>query len=210
MKTSFRHTLSVACVAAAAHVAAPALANDTVKEQIELALELYQQGEYGAAITELEFAIGDIRKAMAGRVAETFPDAPAGWTAEDVSGETNRAAMMGALGGGSNLKRTYTQNDGDGKMEASLLIDNPMIQGMGAMLSNPALIAAQPNTERIRVGRDAGMVKWDAQRGRAEATLLLDGRILVQVKGSNIDDSKPVVDLLKSWDLKALRAETAR
>ena len=35
MKTTFRHTLSTACLVAAAQVAAPALANDTVKEQIE-------------------------------------------------------------------------------------------------------------------------------------------------------------------------------
>ena len=40
--------------------------SDEVTEQIELGLELYQEQEYGAAITELEFAISDIRELMSG------------------------------------------------------------------------------------------------------------------------------------------------
>ena len=38
-----------------------AQAQDEVIEQIELGLEFYQEQEYGAAITELEYAINDIR-----------------------------------------------------------------------------------------------------------------------------------------------------
>ena len=184
--------------------------SDEVAEQIELGLELYQEQEYGAAITELEFAIGDMRKLMAGRIGETFPEPPEGWSAAEVasSGGGGAAAMFG--GGGSMLEREYQQEGGEGRLTAKLMIDNPMIQAMSAMFNNPALIAAQPNMERIRIGRDSALLKWDPERGSAEVSFLMDGRILVQVDGQRLESSDPAVALLKAWDLDALREQAAR
>ncbi|WP_299231802.1 hypothetical protein [uncultured Halomonas sp.] len=183
---------------------------DEVTEQIELGLELYQGDEYGAAITELEFAISDIRKLMSSRIAETFPDPPEGWSAAEVntSGGGGAAAMFG--GGGSMLEREYRQEGGEGRLTAQLMIDNPMIQAMSAMFSNPALIAAQPNMERIRIGRESAILKWDAANGSAEASFLMDGRILMQVNGSGLASEEPAVSLLKAWDLDAVREHSAR
>ena len=184
--------------------------SDEVTEQIELGLELYQEQEYGAAITELEFAISDIRKLMAGRIGETFPEPPEGWSAAEVasSGGGGAAAMFG--GGGSMLEREYQQEGGEGRLTAKLMIDNPMIQAMSAMFNNPALIAAQPNMERIRIGRDSALLKWDPERGNAEVSFLMDGRILVQVDGQRLESSDPAVALLKAWDLDAVREQAAR
>src|SRR5690554_1761496 len=116
-----------------------AQAQDEVVEQIELGLELYQEQEYGAAITELEYALNDIRQLMSERIGETFPDPPAGWSAGEVasSGGSSAAALFGG-GGGSSLEREYHQEDGNGRMQAQLLIDNPMIQAMSVMFTNPA------------------------------------------------------------------------
>ncbi|MDT0500594.1 MULTISPECIES: hypothetical protein [unclassified Halomonas] len=182
---------------------------DEVTEQIELGLELYQEEEYGAAITELEFAISDIRKLMSARIAETFPDPPEGWNAAEVSTSGGGgAAMFG--GRGSMLEREYRQEGGEGRLTAQLMIDNPMIQAMSAMFSNPALIAAQPDMERIRIGRESAILKWDADNGSAEASFLMDGRILMQVNGSGLASEKPAVSLLKAWDLDAVREHSAR
>ena len=166
--------------------------------------------EYGAAITELEFAISDIRELMAGRIGETFPAPPEGWSAAEVasSGGGGAAAMFG--GGGSMLEREYQQEGGEGRLTAKLMIDNPMIQAMSAMFNNPALIAAQPNMERIRIGRDSALLKWDPERGNAEVSFLMDGRILVQVDGQRLESSDPAVALLKAWDLDAVREQAAR
>lgn len=78
------------------------------------------------------------------------------------------------------------------------------------MFNNPAMVASQPNLERVRMGRESAIVKWEADRGRVEATLLLDSRILMQVKGQGIDSADIAVDLLKAWDLNELRTEAAR
>lgn len=209
---SLRH-LSRACCVAVLLASGSAVAANNVSEQIELGLELYQEGSYGEAITELEFAITDIRKLISGRIAETFPDAPAGWTAQATAssgGSEAGAGFLGALGGSNSLSRQYEQDGRDGQMEATVDVDNPMIQGLAAMMSNPALLAAQPNTERIRVGRDTGSLTWDPERNRAEATLMIDGRIMIKVTGSQLSGPEPVRTLLNSWDIKTLRAATAR
>lgn len=190
--------------------AAQTVLADDIVEQIELGLELYQEQEYGAAITELEFAIEDMRKMMSGLIAQTFPDAPDGWTArEATSGSAGgAAAMFGA--GGTSLERVYQQDDGDGQLTASMMLDSPLIQSMGALFNNPAMIAAQPDMERIRLGREAAVVKWEPERSRAEVTLLLDGRIMMQVKGENLASQDVAVDLMRSWDLAAVREQSAR
>lgn len=206
-------SLSMACGVAALIASGSAMAADNIGEQIELGLELYQEGEYGEAITELEFAISDIRKLISGRIAETFPAAPNGWTAT-VAGSTGGAdaggGLFGALGGANSLSRLYEQNNGDGKIDATVDVDNPMIQGLAAMMSNPALIAAQPNTERIRVGRETGTLTWNPERQQAEATLMIDGRIMIKITGNHLSDPEPVRAILNSWDIKALRAAAAR
>ena len=202
---------AVAATALALSVAQAALADEVV-EQIELGLELYQEEEFGAAITELEFAIEDMRKMMSGQIVQTFPEAPDGWTAEEAvsggSGGGAAAAMFGA--GGTSLERVYREEEGEGQLTASMMIDSPLIQSMGALFNNPAMIAAQPNMERVRLGREAAVVKWEPERSRAEVTLLLDGRIMMQVKGNNIASQDVAVDLMRAWDLAAVREETQR
>ena len=201
---------AMAATALTLAVAQGALADEVI-EQIEVGLELYQEEEFGAAITELEFAIEDIRKMMSAQIAQTFPEAPEGWLAEDaVSGGSGggAAAMFGA--GGTSLERVYREEEGEGQLTASMMLDSPLIQSMGALFNNPAMIAAQPNMERVRLGREAAVVKWEPERSRAEVTLLLDGRIMMQVKGDNIASQDVAVDLMRAWDLEAVREQTAR
>ncbi|PCF95462.1 hypothetical protein [Vreelandella nigrificans] len=191
--------------------AAQSVLADDIVEQIELGLELYNEQEYGAAITELEFAIEDMRKLMSGQIAQTFPDAPDGWTAQEAtssSAGSGAAAMFGA--GGTSLERIYQQNDGNGQLTASMMLDSPLIQSMGALFNNPAMIAAQPDMERIRLGREAAVVKWEPERSRAEVTLMLDGRIMLQVSGENLDSQDVAIDLMRDWDLAAVREQSAR
>ncbi|WP_404413301.1 hypothetical protein LG277_07275 [Vreelandella aquamarina] len=200
---------AVAATALTLSMAQAALADEVI-EQIELGLDLYQEEEFGAAITELEFAIEDMRKLMSGEIAQTFPEAPDGWTAEEAEsgGSGGAAGMLGA--GGSSLERVYSEDEGEGQLTASMMMDSPLIQSMGALFNNPAMIAAQPNMERVRMGREAAVVKWEPERSQAEVSLLLDGRIMMQVKGNNIASQDVAVDLMRAWDLSAVREQSAR
>lgn len=207
MRSVKRH-LQVVAIGSALCMPLAALSHDNIVEQIELGLELYLDEEYGAAISELEFAINDIRRLVSERISTTFPDAPDGWSGDEVTsaGGAGAAAMLG----GSILQRTYRQNAGNGQLEATMMVDSPMAQGLAVMFNNPAMIAAQPNTERVRVGRESAIVKWESARSQAEVTVLLDSRILLQVKGQRLDSAEIAVELMRSWDFAAVREQTAR
>ena len=202
--------ISLCCVLLTLPLAITASAEDIV-EQIEIGLERYQEQDYAGAITELEFAINDLRKMMADRIGETFPEPPDGWTAGDTSSDAGAmaaAAMFG--GGGTLLERGYQEDGGDGSVSATLMIDNPMIQSMAVMFNNPALMAAQPNTDRVRIGRETAMLEWNPERGSGKISMLLDGRIMMQLEGRQLSSQDILIDLLTGWDLDALRTQAAR
>ena len=180
----------------------PASADD-IREQLELAIELYDEGDYAGTITELQFAIGEIQALLGGAFAETFPPPPEGWTAAEASQESAAAFM----GGGTIVNRRYSETGGSGSMEAQLIIDNPMIQGMAALFSNPAMLAANPNMQRVRMGRENAILEFDAAAGRGEITFMAgSGRAMLKVEGSNLASADQLIDLLKAWDMEGLRA----
>ena len=178
-------------------------AADEIREQLDLAIELYEEGDLAGTVTELQFAIGEIQAKMGDAYALTFPPAPAGWTAEDASQEGGAAFM----GGGTIVNRRYSEDGGSGSMEAQLIIDNPMIQGMAALFSNPAMLAANPNMQRIRMGRENAILEFDEAAGRGEVTFMAGGgRAMLKVEGSGLASGDQLVELLKAWDMDGLRA----
>ncbi|MDX6751484.1 hypothetical protein SH611_16885 [Geminicoccaceae bacterium 1502E] len=186
---------------AAALLATPAAAMaDSVTDQLDEGRTLYEEGDFAGAITELEFAIKEIRGKVAGQYVETLPEPPAGWTAEPAQQE-GAAAFMG---GGTMISRSYRAESGQGSIEAQLMVDNPMIQGFAAMLGNPALMAGQPNMKRVRVGRENAMLNWDESAGSGEITLVM-GRAMIKLEGSGLAGPEQLEELLKAWDIKKVK-----
>lgn len=109
------------------------------------------------------------------------------------------------FGGGAVISRSYREEGGRGTVDAQLMVDNPMAQGMAAIFANPALLAAQPDIERVRVGRDNAMLKWEAPRSAGEITLLIGGRVVARLEGRDLPGKEFLVDLLKAWDLARVR-----
>ena len=174
----------------------PAHADD-VAAQVDTALGYYKEGDLAGAIDELQFVINAIRGELGTRYAKTFPPPPAGWEAEDAS-QGEGAAFMG---GGTMLNRTYKKTGSDAQIDVQLMLDNPMMQGLAAMFTNPAILAAQGNMERVRVGRENAILNTESN----ELTYMLGGRGMIQFSGRNLDNGDVLVDLLKAWDLKALK-----
>jgi hypothetical protein len=192
-----------ACLLAALAAAplVPARA-DSVTEQIDQGRAYYEEGDYAGAIAELEFALNEIRAKVARLYSDTLPAAPAGWRTDEA--DVQAGGMM--FGGGTSVSREYREDGGRGYVQAQLMIDNPMLQGLAALFSNPALLAAQSNVERVRVGRDSAMLKWDEADESGEITLLLGGgRGMVQLEGRNLPDKQFLVDLLNAWDLRTVK-----
>lgn len=169
---------------------------DEFSEALDLARQYYEEGDYVAASEELQFAIQSLQSKIAEQYVATFPEPPEGWTAGEVENQGGAAFM----GGGTMLKRTY-ENDLGATVEATLIANNPMVQSMAGMLG---MMAGQPGAKRVRVGREHGVVTWDAEEHSGEATLAV-GRALIQLEGRGLDGPEILETLLKSWDVRKVK-----
>jgi hypothetical protein len=192
------HRIAAVALAVAAFV--PAARADDITEQIESGKALYEKGDYAKAVSELQFAVNDIQKKVGEKYVQALPPAPAGWEADEA--EAQSGAM---LGGGQTVTRRYRESGGDGQMTLNVTVDNPMVQAMSAMFSNPALIAADPHAKRIRVGGENAVLKWDAGNKSGDVSMVLGGRMMVNLEGRGLKSDAVMQDFMKNWDMKPLK-----
>ncbi|MGO3860719.1 MAG: hypothetical protein ACTJIA_02305, partial [Halomonas sp.] len=62
----------------------------------------------------------------------------------------------------------------------------------------------------VQIGHDHRNDRSRSPEYAAEVTLMLDGRIMMQVKGENLGSQEIAVDLMRDWDLAAVREQSAR
>lgn len=183
-------------------LAAPAFA-DEILEQLETAVQLYKDGDITGALEELDFAVAQLRQKKGENMGALFPEPLEGWKAEKFQ---SGAAGGAAFGGGITASRRYTKDNASAEIE--VMSDSPMVQTMGALLSNPAIAGADKNTKLIRINRQKALLKTE-RKDRAEVTFLVDGKVLVQVKAQGMDDAAEVAQAYaKKIDIKKLKELT--
>lgn len=182
-------------------LAQPVLA-DEVTDQLEQARKLYEEGDIAGALAELEFAT----QAMRGKVGEAmlgaFPAAPKGWRVAEGNG--GKAASVPFLGG-STVERSYVQEGGQGRMSAQIVSGGGFLQGLAQMMSNPQLLAAQPNAKRVRIGREAGVLTFDPAERSGQLVIDLGGKASLMIEGSNLAAPEPMLELAKGFDLAKVK-----
>lgn len=196
------HAVLVLLAGAACGLLAFVARADEVSDQIEQAKSYYEDGDVGGAIGELEFAIQALRGKLAGALLETFPAAPSGWTAADSDSGTSAAMPMM---GGNVVERTYSQDGGEGRIEARLMSGGGFMQGLASMFMNPAMLAAQPNAKRVRFGRENGVVIYDPADRSGQLMVDLGGKISLMLEGSGLAGPEPMTALVEGWDLKKVK-----
>ena len=188
------------CLLLAMLVAAPGGARaDEIGDQLDLARQYYQDGDITGAIGELEFVLQALRGRIGQELLATFPAPPDGWTAETADDSGGAIPFVAA---GTMLSRTYSSPDGASSIEAQLMSGGGFLQGLAGMMMNPTMLAAQPNAKRVRVGREAGVVTYDAEAHSAQLVLDLGGKATVMLEGKGVASGDPLVDLAQRWDLK--------
>src|SRR3954454_2915000 len=189
------------CLLFAAGLAVPAAAHaDEVSDQLDQARQYYQDGDVTGAISELEFVVQALRGKIGQQLLETFPAPPEGWTVE--KGDDQGAAGMPFAAAGTMLSRTYRAPDGASSIEAQLMSGGGFLQGIAGMLMNPAMLAAQPNAKRVRIGRETAVVTYDGDEKSSQLVLDLGGKGTVMLQGKGVANGDPLVELANHWDLK--------
>lgn len=174
-------------IAVLAALMAPTLAQaDEVTDTLQSALKAYEEGDITYTLEELEYAKQLLQAMKTADLAKFLPNAPDGWTRE-VSTEINAGLAM--LGGGAGAEATYT--NGSDEFTITIMANNPMVGALSGMLSNAALMGMK--LERV------GRMKYLNQDG--ELSGIVDGRILIQADGADVDVMIPV---LESIDARAL------
>ena len=173
-------------------VPAPAKAEDDIGEQIKLGLKLYEQGKINQAVSELEFALAQLRQLKADRAGAFFPDPPKGWTAEKPSSEAVGPAIFGGL---TTSSRIYRQNEGNGRAEIRIIFDSPLIQSLGVIFNTTLLSQGALSGRLLKLnGHKARLEEIDNEN--AELQMLVDGGILVQAEVSGVTQAADMIKTL--------------
>jgi len=179
----------------------PAMA-DEILEQMNEAIKAYQDKDYKGAMDELKFITAQLQKMDAAENQKLLPAPLEGW--EVTQGDNGGQAMMSMLGGGgTSMQATYTK--GQESVEIQILANSPMISMMSMAISNPALMASDPNTSPYRYKRNKGMKKKDGNN--TEVTLLISGQIMIKLTASQLSNDAVLEQYLDLIDIKKLKNE---
>ena len=179
---------------------------DEISDTIERAKKLYQEGKYSEASSELQFAVGQIQNLQAEQLKKLLPDPLPGWTAEEASAS---AAPMGFFGGGISVSKTYNKEDTGESIEIEILTESPLLQTVMMWLTNPMMLAAEPNAKLVRVKGEKAVEKFSAKDEEGELSLILEGKTLITVKGSEITDKNILYKYMEKIDFGAIKKTIA-
>lgn len=154
---------------------------DDVTDSINEALQYYNDGQYGEAVTSLNYA-SQIIQQKKGQALESYLPAPlSGWTSTKTNSQSAGVAMFG---GGITAERKYTK--GTSSITVQLITDSPMLQGIMMMLSNP-MFASSGGGKLERIGKQKGIVNYDAAKKSGDIKIVAANRFLISIEGSKVD-----------------------
>lgn len=190
-------------VAMTVATAAPAAA-DKIKDAMEGAIKAYDNKAYSKAVTELQYAVTKIGELLGKAFVATFPDPPEGWTARRVRRQRSTAGVVQLQG--QILSRRYQMKGGSGRVTAQMIVNNRMMQAYTALMANPAY-ARQAGYDRVKIEglSEPAMMKFDEDRKRGELIYLSGGRLLIRLAGRNLEDTKILESLIRTWKIAEAR-----
>jgi hypothetical protein len=148
---------------------------------MDLAMRQYREGAYGAAAATLHEAALLARQKKASTLAAFLPSPPTGWSVQEGAepAKTVRPAV------GVTVERSYAFKAKT--ISVAIVTDSPLLNIIGVNFQHAAYA-------RMR-GQHAGglkgvrsLVRYQAGRRAGEADVLLNKRVLVVVRGDQVDE----------------------
>lgn len=163
----------------------------TFPEAIEQAKKAVESDKLGAAIAALQAAIRDLQKKQRTQILAAMPK-PDGFEFRDeqFDEKTNEALGLAAMG----LTVTRNYESGDKSLSVEVTANSPLIQMLGMMFNNPALVEAQGG-ELIKYGAHKAMLTKSGDDGR-ELQILMHDTHLIKISAQQVSEE----DLLKIFD----------
>lgn len=176
------------------------IASDTIAKDIASAQQAYQKGE----LLKTGGALQNALDALHGRLADAFvplmPTAPPGWQAYDA-----QADAMGITGGGMTVMRGYEK--GESSLNASIILDSEAVKGVTDILNNPSGLAAQPGMSKVNAAGGQALLRWDPKDRTGEIMLVVGDQLLLQVVGNTLETPDLLAEMMRSWNIAAIRKQ---
>ncbi|MEA1964397.1 MAG: hypothetical protein U9O41_04620 [Candidatus Aerophobetes bacterium] len=179
---------------------------DDISEQIITAKKLYEEGKYSQAVEELQFTIGQIQSLQVDQLKKALPEPLTGWKGEEAKGSIAPMGMLG--GGGLSVSRYYYKEDSDESIHIEILGQSPLLQSIMMYFQNPAFLASEPNSKLVRVDGKKAVEKFSPQGKEGELSLILEGKTIVRVEGSNISKKDILYEYMKKVDFETIKKVT--
>ena len=179
---------------------------DEISDTIERAKTLYQEGKYSEASSELQFVVGQIQNLQAEQLKKLLPDPLPEWTAEEATASTG---PMGIFGGGISVSKTYNKEDTGESIEIQIVTQSPLLQTVMMFLTNPMMLAGEPDAKLVRVKGEKAVEKFSSKDKEGELSLILEGKTLVTVTGSEITDKNILYKYMEKMDFGAIKKTIA-
>ena len=180
---------------------------DEIAARIKEALQHYENGELGEAVSVLNYAISQIQEKKTLVLKETLPAPLPGWKAEEPSGDQVPMAFFGA---GVTVSRHYYSEAGEKSVDIEIISDSPLLQSMLSFITNPALLAAQPGVKLLRINEHQAVQKFNSRDKEGEISIVIRSSMLVKVRGTGLDKIDEVLLYAKAIDYNALAKYVGR
>jgi len=172
---------AVALIISLGLVSAGAVFADEVADSISQGLEQYRKGSYAEAMASLNYATQKIGQIKADSLKVLIPQPLAGWTSDEV---VSQAAGTAMFGGGLSAEGRYHKGE-KGDVTVKIVTDSPLLQSMMMLVSNP-MFATSNGSKLEKIKNQTAIVKYEAQAKRGDVNVVVAGKILVTVEGSEV------------------------
>ena len=161
-------------------------------EGVEQAKTAVAGEQFGTAIAALQAAIRDIQKMQRTAVLAALPK-PDGWQFEDQPLDNPALAAGMANMIGMTINRQYHKGD-DLTIAVEVMANSPMVQMMGMMFANPAMIAGDGG-ELVKYGQHKAILKKEGDSGLELQILMYDAHLIkATAHGVSADDLLKIFD----------------
>lgn len=182
--------LLVACVLISPCEAAPPK-EDAFEAGMRQAFVDYKKGDAEAVTAKLRELLKLMEEKGAAKVGSLLPDTVGAW-----KGETMKQGDLGVVGGGVSVSRTYVA-----ALESILVNvtkDSPLVATLLPLLANEDLLQLA-NRKTNRVGGETAIMD-----GEHKMQIVVDGRILLELKGTDGVGEQQLVAFARALDLRAI------
>lgn len=169
---------------------------DTLRE----AVKQYRAGKINEAATALDQAKALIDKQKSAQVGSTLPDAPEGWSTDDMKTED----VPGHLGGGKVVKKLYKNKTGQEEVLLEVYYGSTYIKLIRGLLASDDIARSQ-GFEIKRAGGEKVLVKKLGENNY-ELNVPMEDEIMIKLTGADGAKEDFMLDMLREIDRRELKS----